>query len=148
MHASQINQGETVAVVSDDTDVFLILLSIASKMYGDLYFRQGKSTVGKGIEYVSSLASYLSEECCRILPGFHALTGSDFIFSLMMNLKKGRCRTTTMHLLETLGTGDVNHDDVTEFIHRTVYNQPRKETTLEESRREMMKVGKGKKKKV
>ena len=99
--ASNRNQNEPVAVVSDDTDVFIILLSITSEMHGDLFFRQGKSTIGKGIEYhnVSSLASYLGEECCRILPGFHALTGSDYTFpfyrrskylsfSSMMNLKK------------------------------------------------------------
>ena len=127
-------------------------------MHGDLYFRQGKSTIGKGIEYdnVSSLASYLGEECCRILPGFHALTGSDFTnpffrrsknqsFSLMMNLKKSRNRLASLHLLDTLRTDDVNSDDVIEFILRTLYNRPKKEETLEESRRVMMKVGKGNK---
>ena len=89
-----------MAVVSDDTDVFVILLSIATEMHGELYFSQGKVTVGKGIEYhnVSSLASHLGAACCGILAGFHALTGCDFTypffrrtkytaFSMMMNVK-------------------------------------------------------------
>ena len=92
-----------MALVFDDTDVFVIFLSIATEMHGELYFSQGKVTVGKGIEYhnVSSLASHLGAACCGILAGFHALTGCDFTypffrrtkytaFSMMMNVKKNR----------------------------------------------------------
>ena len=43
--ASHLHPGKAVGVVSDDTDVFIILLSVAFEMLGDLYFRQGKKTV-------------------------------------------------------------------------------------------------------
>ena len=49
--------------------------------------------------------------------------------------------------MNTLGTNEVNCEDIIEFILRTIYNRPKKETTLEESRRSMMKVGEGKKRK-
>ena len=141
--ASQQQTNEAVAVVSDDTDVLIILLSIVSKMHGDLFFRQGKSTIGKGIEYhnVSSLASYLGEDCCQILPAFHALTGSDFTypffrrskyqsFSLMMNMKKSRNRVSSYHLLNMLGTNEVNSEDVIEFLLRTISTDQRRKLLL------------------
>ena len=98
VYASNISTGEPVCVVSDDTDVFVILLSIVSHMKGTLFFRQGKGT---DLEYhnVSSLGEVLGEQCCKNLPAFHALTGCDFThpffrrtkyqaFVMMMNLKK------------------------------------------------------------
>ena len=158
--ASQKEPNKPVAVVSDDTDVFVILLSIATEMLGELYFRQGKLTVAKGIEYhnVSSLASHLGAACCRILPAFHALTGCDFTypffrrskymaFSMMMNTKNNRKKGVTLHLLDSLGTNNVNYDDVIEFIIHTVYNRPAKEKTPAQVRRATITVGKGKKRK-
>ena len=69
--------------------MFVILLSIATEMHGELYFRQGKVTVGQGIEYqnVSSLASHLGAACCGILSGFHALTGCDFTYPFFQRTK-------------------------------------------------------------
>ena len=86
VYASNISTGEPVCVVSDDTDVFVILLSIVSHMKGTLFFRQGKGT---GLEYhnVSSLGEVLGEQCCKNLPAFHALTGCDFTFSEEQNTK-------------------------------------------------------------
>jgi len=157
--ASRQEPNQPVAVVSDDNDVFVILLSIA-EMHGELYFRQGKVTVGKGIEYhnVSSLASHLGAACCGILPGFHALTGCDFTypffrrtkytaFSMMMNVKKNRKKGVTLHLLDSLGTENVNYDDVIDFIIHTVYNRPAKEKTPAQTRKATLTVGKGKKRK-
>ena len=89
VYASRLHPGKSVAVVSDDTDVYIILLSIAKEMEGELYFRQGKSTVGKGIEYhnVTSLAALLGDESCRALPAFHALTGCDFTYPFFQRSK-------------------------------------------------------------
>lgn len=153
--ASKQNPNKSIAVVSDDTDVFIILLSIASEMHGILYFRQGKTTIGKGIEYhnVTSLASHLGKECCDVLPGFHALTGSDFTypffrrskstaFGMMMNMNGNRKRGTTHHLLKSLGTNDVDNNDIIDFIIHTVYNRPEKEKTPANARMATIKVGK------
>ena len=98
--ASSLSPDKSVCVVSDDTDVNTILLSRTLQMEGTLYFRQGTSK-GHGTQYhdVSSLANFLGEHCCKNLPGFHAITGCDFIypffrrtkhqsFSMMINLKK------------------------------------------------------------
>ena len=158
--ASHLEPGKSVGVVSDDSDVFFILLSVSCEMRGNLYFRQGKKTVGKGIEYhnVSSLAEHLAEPCCRNLPAFHALTGCDFTFAffrrskltsfnMMMNMKKSKKRQVTLHQLDTLGTENVNYDDVLDFIVHTIYNRPAKEKSLHESRKEMIKIGKGEKRK-
>ena len=62
-------------VVSDDTDVFIILLSVvATSVKGNLYFRQGCNNVGKGIEFhdMYALANYLGDHCYTNLLAFHA----------------------------------------------------------------------------
>ena len=97
--------GRAVALLADDTDVYVILLSVVNEMKGTLYFRQGKTSMGKGIEYhnVSAMASFLGEQCCKVLPAFHALTGCDVTypffgrskftaFSMMINLKNAKNR--------------------------------------------------------
>jgi len=104
VYASSIAPNEGVCVVCDDTDVFIILLSIAAQMKGHLFFRQGRST-GKGLEYhnVRSLAERLGDKCCENLPVFHALTGCDFTYPFyrrskyqsfvnMMNLRNSKSR--------------------------------------------------------
>ena len=160
VHASRCYPGKNIAVVSDDTDVYIILLSVIPKMRGQLFFRQGKSTVGKGIEYhnVTSLAGVLGERCCRNLPAFYALTGCDFtypffqrskylVFSLMMNLRKAKNRRVSVHLLDSLGTENVNVDAIIDFVLHTVYNRPIKEKTPKDSRLALLHVVKGKNKK-
>ena len=104
VHASKIFPYQSVCVVADDTDVYIILLSVAFQMKGTLLFRQGTSSC---IQYhnVSSLAGHLGSECCRNLPAFHALNGSDFThtfygrsknraFNMMMNINKSKNNTS------------------------------------------------------
>ena len=101
-------------VVADDTDVFIILLSVSLHMKGTQLFRQGTSYC---IQYhnVSSLAEHLGDECCRSLPAFHAITGSDFTypfygrsknraFNMMVNINKSKNLSTTYPLLDSLGS--------------------------------------------
>ena len=63
-YASKTSPNMPICVVSGDADVFIILLSVASKMQGDLYFRQGTSNSKDGIkcQNVISLANHLGEE--------------------------------------------------------------------------------------
>ena len=155
VYASNISTGEPVCVVSDDTDVFVILLSIVSHMKGTLFFRQGKGT---DLEYhnVSSLGEVLGEQCCKNLPAFHALTGCDFTypffrrtkyqaFVMMMNLKKGKNRMVSVKPLDSLGTAEPNFIEIIHFIIHTVYNRPRNETSPRDSRVVMLFSGKGEK---
>ena len=158
VYASSIAPNEAVCVVCDDTDVFIILLSIATQMKGDLFFRQGRST-GKGLEYhnVRSLAEKLGDECCKNLPAFHALTGCDFTYPFyrrskyqsfvnMMNLKNSKSRRNSVGLLDSLGTLEPDVKKISDFVIHTMYNRPIKENSLSESRSAMLFVKqKGKK---
>ena len=131
---ASLSPAESISVVSDDTDVFIILLSIVNNMKGTWYFRKG---VGNNIQYynVSSLADYLGEHCCENLPSYHALTGCDFTYPFyrrakfqvftLMNLKKAKKRVVSVYLLDTLGTENPDYDKIIDFILRTVYNRPK-----------------------
>ena len=158
--ASSAAPQESVCVASDDTDVFIILLSIVKHLNGRLYFRQGYKTVGKGIEYhdVSALEAYLGDECCRNLLAFHALTGSDFTypffgrgknqsFSMMMNLRKSKTRVVSVGKLDTLGTNEPNVGEIIDFILHTIYNRPKSEKCARDSRAKMIFTSTGKNKK-
>ena len=159
IHVSKIYPNESICVVSDDTDVFIILLSIALHINGTLLFRQGTSS---RLEYhnVSSLAAHLGDKCCRNLPAFHALTGCDFTFTfygrtknrafnLMINKNNAKRRSTTFHLLDSLGSDNPNLEDITKFILQTIYNRPLREKTPTDSRVAMLRIAqKGKTKKV
>ena len=69
-----------MCVVSDDTDIYILILYIAKHCNGNLYFRQGTHSSKEGIMYHhrNLLAAQLSDEICNILPVFNVLTGSDY----------------------------------------------------------------------
>ena len=76
-----------------------------------LYFRQGTSSSKAGITYhnVSAAASEFGELICKILPSFHALTGSDFSKtfyrrSKMQSFKKMLPQPSAINLLSSLAT--------------------------------------------
>ena len=46
---------------------------------------------------------------------------------MMMNMKKSKKKQVTLHQLDTLGTENVNYDDVLHFIVHTIYNRTAKE---------------------
>ena len=68
-----------VCVAADDTDVFILLL-LAGGCTTNLYFRQGTHFSKEGItnHNVTSLYNLLGTIICKVLPGFHALTGCDY----------------------------------------------------------------------
>ena len=132
VYASKMLLDEPISLVSDDTDVFVILLSVTKEMKGALYFRQG---VSSNLEFhnVTSLASYLGERCCDNLPSFHALTGCDFTypffrrtkttaFTMMMNLKNAKKCSATVNQLDSLGTRNPDFEVIIDFILHTIYN--------------------------
>ena len=108
--------------MSDDSDVFIILLFVASEMFGYLYFRQGTTNRG-GVTYhnVGSLIGHLEGNICKTLISFHALTSSDFTFyKVMVN------KTKSVSLLNSLGSQYPNLDEIADFVIHTVYNRPKK----------------------
>ena len=66
--------------MADDSDIFILLLSVAHLFQGNDYFRQGKTTDKDGVLYtdVQPLAEHFAELVCSVMPAFHALTGSDY----------------------------------------------------------------------
>ena len=75
-----ISRESSVCVVSDDTDIYILILCIAKHCHGNLYFRQGTHLSKEGImhHHINPLAAQLSDEICNILPVFHVLTGCDY----------------------------------------------------------------------
>ena len=59
----------------------------------------------------------------------------------------GEKKGVTLHILDSLGTENMNYDDVIDFIIHTVYNRPAKEKTPAQTRKATLTVGKGKKRK-
>ena len=148
-------RGYNVCVVADDSDIFILLLSVAQSFQSYVYFRQGKSSDKDGIVYneVNSLADHLGENVCTVLPAFHVLTGSDYTSTFfgktkLTCFKRMISRPETCQLLGSLSTPHANIDEVSEFVLRVIYNRPRKEKTLGDARYNMLFLkGKGKNKK-
>ena len=77
---------DKVCVVSDDTDVYILLLFVSNKCDGHIYLRQG---TGDATTYhdIKALANILGDDICNIIPAFHALTGCDYTFKLFFRTK-------------------------------------------------------------
>ena len=139
VYASSTSPNLPICAISDDTGVFIILLHVSYRIQGILYFRQGTSTSKAGItdHNVTALADYLGR-CCANLPGFHALTGSDSTFPFFRRSKfqvfKRMCKDMTTKLLDTLGGDDPNIQDIIKFVLYTIYNRPKSEKSVTESR--------------
>ena len=66
---------------------------------------------------------------------------------MIMNLNESKKRSTTYHLLDTLGTNDPDITKITDFILHTVYNRPLREKSPTDARVAMLREVKGKKQK-
>ena len=64
------DSGDSVCVVADDTDVYILLLFISNPANGTIHFRQGTSSSKQGITYqnVTALANELGNDICNVLP--------------------------------------------------------------------------------
>ena len=84
-----ISPESSVCVVSDDTDIYILMLYIAKHCNGNLHFRQGTHSSKEGIMYhhINPLAAQLSDEICNILSVFHVLTGCDYTNPFYRRLK-------------------------------------------------------------
>ena len=65
--------GDSVCVVADDTDVFILLLYLSVKCHVTLYFRQGTNSSKDGVTYhnVTALSSHFSCISCFDWFRFH-----------------------------------------------------------------------------
>ena len=61
------DSGDSVCVVADDTDVYILVLFISNQANGTIYFRQGTSSSKQGITYhnVTALAYKLGNDICK-----------------------------------------------------------------------------------
>ena len=144
MYASRT--ADKVCVVSDDTDVYILLLFVSNKCDGHIYLRQG---TGDATTYhdIKALANILGDDICNIIPAFHALTGCDYTFffrtkSRVFNVMMSKLQSHK--LLFSLYTPNFVFEDIIDFV---IYNRPKKEKNLIDSRYAMIYVGKGKNRK-
>ena len=147
------NENSSITIVTDDTDIYILLIRISCYCRSILYFRQGTSSSKAGVTYhnVSAAASEFGESICKILPSFHALTGSDFSKtfyrrSKIQSFKKMLTQPSAINLLFFLATVRVDVAQIIDFVLHMVYNRPEREKAPGESRYTMLFVKKGKKK--
>jgi len=96
----------TVIVISEDTDVFVILLGMHSEIGKRILLRRGKKNQIRMVD-ISKLGTALGKEVCKALVGVHAWTGCDSVSSFAgkgkvkaINLirKNEQFRDTFLHL--------------------------------------------------
>ena len=127
------NENSSITFVADDTDVYILLIRIACYCRSILYFRQGTSSSKAGITYhnVSTAANEFGESMCKILPSFHALTGSDFTktfyrLSKIQSFKKILTQPSAINLLPSLATVRVDVAQIIDFVLHIVYNRQKR----------------------
>ena len=77
VHAAR-SRFASVVVVSEDTDVLILLLAFKSSISSSLFIKCGSQTRVKYID-VSRVVESIGANICRSLPGFHAFTGCDTV---------------------------------------------------------------------
>ena len=142
---------DKVCVVSDDTDVYILLLFVSNKCDGHIYLRQG---TGDATTYheIKALANILGDDMCNIIPAFHALTGCDYTFKFFFRTKSRAfnvmvSKLQSHKLLLSLYTPNFVFEDIIDFVIHVIYNRPKKEKNLIDSQYAMIYVGKGKNRK-
>ena len=139
------DNGDSVCVVADDTDVCILLLFVSNQTNGTIYFRQGTSLSKQGITYhnVTAFANELGNDICNILPAFHALNSSDFTRtfyrrSKIQSFKKFMKTQSKSDLLHSLQTKNSIVSEVTDFVIHIICNRPNQEGTPGNSRYAML----------
>jgi len=67
-----------VVIVSEDTDVLVLLLAFKSFIPSSVFIKSGSQTRVKYID-ISRVVERVGASVCRSLPGFHAFTGCDTV---------------------------------------------------------------------
>ena len=145
--------GDSVCVVADDTDVYILLLFISNQANGTIYFRQGTSSSKQGITYhnFTAFANELGNNVCNVLLTFHAPTGSGFTRtfyrkSKIQSFKKLMKTPSKNDLLRSLQTKNAIVSEVVDFVIHIIYNLPNHERLPGDSRYAMLFVKRGNKK--
>ena len=129
LHSAMTN--DVICVDSEDSDVYILYLFAVYKICNTMkvYIKQGKASSKEGVTYhdVSSLASNLVENVCRLLPALHALGGGDYnqpIYgrSKMTIFKSMMKKPQSMQLLRRQYSTDCVVDDVIDFVLHVMYN--------------------------
>ena len=123
------DSGDSVCVVADDTDVYILLIFISNQANGTIYFGQGTSSSKQGItdHNVATIANELGNDICNFFPAFHALTGSDFTRtfyqrSKIQSFKKSMKTPSKADLLHSLQTEKAIVSEVIDFVIHIIYN--------------------------
>jgi hypothetical protein len=86
-HAAD-NGYQSVIVATEDTDVFVLLLSFAKDIPAALYQKRGTKTRTQFLD-ISQLRLSLGDDICRALIGFHAFSGCDTVSAFVGRGKLG-----------------------------------------------------------
>lgn len=105
-HAAQ--KYHSIIIVADDTDVFVICLSLSSSINSNIYLRRGTRSRVRMVN-ITQLSSALGREVCSALPGLHSWTGCDTVSGLANQGKIKALKMVQQHQIyrdafTTLGT--------------------------------------------
>ena len=96
LHASHAAKTyKNVIVISEDTDVSVILLSLHAEIGGRILLRRGKKNNIRLID-ISRLATIIGEDVCAALLGVHAWTGCDSVSAFV-----GQGKMKSVKLIQT-----------------------------------------------
>lgn len=106
-HAGR-NGSKVVVIVSDDTDVFILLLAFKCFISATLLLKCGQQARTRFID-ISQVVERHGTEVCRSLPGFHAFTGCDSVSAFsgkgkVTPLKLVKRHAEFIDLFQALGT--------------------------------------------
>ncbi|KAK3750403.1 hypothetical protein QZH41_005565 [Actinostola sp. cb2023] len=76
-HAAK-DRYQSVIIVSEDTDVFILCLAFQCEIPSSIYMKCGTQTRTRYVD-ITKIAEMLGEETCKALPGLHSLTGCDTV---------------------------------------------------------------------
>ena len=129
------NDSSMICIVADDTDICILLWSIAYFCRSLLYFFQISSIssikIGNIYHNVSAAAGELGEAICEVLPSFYAFTRFDFkTFSLSLrNTKHQKIVIPVINnkIICYLSTIKANIAQLTDFVTYVVYDRAERE---------------------
>ena len=119
----------------DDTEIYILLCSIAYYCQSVLHFRQGTSSTKTGITYhsVSALASELGEVICEVLPSLMLSLGliPQVLFIVAQKYKASKkmlSQPLTTKLISSISSKRAIIAQVTDLFLHVVYNRPKIES--------------------
>ena len=139
-----------VIVISEDTDVFVMLLALEAEIGGHLLLRRGKKNKIRIID-ISRLATIIGRDVCTALLGMHAWTGCDSVsaFSGQGKIKAVnliRSNDTFQEALSLLGRVWSVADDLFSTLERfacSMYSRSANSKTVNDLRYEIFRSRNG-----